>query len=53
MVTKQVGQWRGSKQEMTDILRFQEFLKMNPQSVTGSNTIKDLENFIEKLKKVF
>ena len=52
VVIYQVGQQRGSKQEGADTSRIREFLRMNPLSITGSNTTNDLGIFIEKLKMV-
>ena len=51
-VTNQVGEQRGARQEKVDTSRIREFLRMNPQSFTGSRTTEDLENFVEELKKV-
>lgn len=52
-VTKQVRQQRGARQERANTLRIRESLGMNPQCFTGSSTIDNPENFVEKLKKVF
>lgn len=49
-VTNQVGQ-RGSLQEVGDSSKIREFLRMNAPSFIGSSTIKDLENFLEEMKK--
>uniref|UniRef100_M1D8P2 Retrotransposon gag protein n=1 Tax=Solanum tuberosum TaxID=4113 RepID=M1D8P2_SOLTU len=52
-VTNQVGKQRGARHEVVDTLRIRDFLRINPPSFTGSSSIEDLENFIEKLQKVF
>ncbi|XP_049347490.1 uncharacterized protein LOC125812027, partial [Solanum verrucosum] len=52
VVTNQVGQQRGARQEKADTSRIHEFLRMNPPSFTISSSAEDLENFIEELKKV-
>ncbi|XP_069143323.1 uncharacterized protein [Solanum lycopersicum] len=44
---------RGSRQKWVDTLRIQEFLRMNPQSFTGSSTIEDPYNITEKMRKVY
>ncbi|KAH0715889.1 hypothetical protein KY284_008794 [Solanum tuberosum] len=53
VVTNQVGQQRGARQNEADTLRIREFLRINPPSFTGSSTTEDPENFIEELKKIF
>ncbi|WMV19091.1 hypothetical protein MTR67_012476, partial [Solanum verrucosum] len=53
VVTNQVWQPRGPRQDEADTSRIREFLRMNPSSFTGSVTTEDLQNFIEELKKVF
>ena len=34
-------------------MRIRDFLRINPPSFTGLSTTEDMENFVEKLKKVF
>ncbi|KAH0712585.1 hypothetical protein KY289_008544 [Solanum tuberosum] len=53
VVTNQVGQQRGARQEEADTSRIREFLRMYPPSFTGSSNSEDLENFVDELKKVF
>ena len=53
VVTDQVVQQKGAQQVEADTSRIFEFLRMNPPSFACLNTIEDLENFIEELKKVF
>ncbi|XP_069154534.1 uncharacterized protein [Solanum lycopersicum] len=53
IVVIQVGQQREARQEGADISRIREFLRMNPQSITGSSTNEDPVNFTKELKKVF
>ena len=53
ILTNQVGQQKGSRQEEADTMRIQEFLRTNPPSFTGLNTIKYPESFVEDIKKVF
>ncbi|WMV58439.1 hypothetical protein MTR67_051824 [Solanum verrucosum] len=40
-VTNQVGQQRGNRQDMADISRICEFLRMNPLDFIGSSVTKD------------
>ena len=53
VVTNQVGQHRGARQEEAETSRIREFLRMNPPSFTYSSTTEVPENFVEKMKKVF
>ncbi|KAK4731238.1 hypothetical protein R3W88_024226 [Solanum pinnatisectum] len=53
VVTNQVGQQRGARQEMVDTSKIQEFLRINPPRFTGSSTTEDPESFVEELEKVF
>ena len=53
VVTNQVEQQRGARQERENTMRIFEFLRINPPSFTGSKTTEDPENFIEELKKVY
>ncbi|WMV09493.1 hypothetical protein MTR67_002878 [Solanum verrucosum] len=50
VVTHQVGQQRGNRQEVADTSRIHEFFRMNPPSFTGSSVNEDLENFVEELQ---
>ena len=49
VVTNQVGQQKGARQEGVGTLRIHKFFRMNPPSFIISNTTEDLENFIEEL----
>ncbi|WMV19535.1 hypothetical protein MTR67_012920 [Solanum verrucosum] len=51
VMTNQVGQQRGNRQEVADTSRICEFLRMDPPSFTGSSTTEDTKNFIEELQK--
>jgi len=53
VVTNQVGQQRGVRQDVVDTFRIREFLRMNPPSFIGSSSTEDPENFVEELVKVF
>ena len=53
VVTNQIGQQGGSRIERALTSRVHEFLIVNPSSFTNSSTIKDPENYVEELKKVF
>lgn len=53
VVTNQIGQKSGAKQEVANILRIWEFLRMNTQSFTRSRTTYDIEKFIKKMQNVF
>ena len=52
VVTNQVGQQRGARQELIDTPRIREFFRMNPLSFSGSRTSEDLEKFIDELNMV-
>ncbi|XP_049386272.1 uncharacterized protein LOC125850472 [Solanum stenotomum] len=52
VATYQVKQ-RDNRQEVTDISRIRELLRINPPSFTGSSVTEDPENFIEELKRLF
>ena len=46
VLTDQVGQQKGARQEEAETLRIREFLRMNPQSFTRSSTTKNLEKIL-------
>ncbi|WMV40588.1 hypothetical protein MTR67_033973 [Solanum verrucosum] len=46
VVTNQVRQRRGARQEEADTSRIREFLRMNPPSFIGSSTSEDPENLL-------
>ena len=45
VVTNQVGQQRGVRQESAETSGIHEFLRINPPSFTGSSTSDNPENF--------
>ena len=53
VVTNKSGQHRGARKKEADSLRIFEFMRINPPSFTGSNSVDDTKNFLEELKKVF
>ncbi|WMV42214.1 hypothetical protein MTR67_035599, partial [Solanum verrucosum] len=57
VVTNQVEQQRGNRQDVADIFRIlfglEMPLRMNPPDFIGSSVIEDPENFVEELQKVF
>ncbi|XP_049381219.1 uncharacterized protein LOC125845725 [Solanum stenotomum] len=52
VVTNQVGQQRGARQEETDTSRIREFFRMNPPSFSGSSTTEDLEILLRTEKEM-
>lgn len=52
-VNNQVWKQRRARQEEADTSRICEIFRMNPQSLTGSNTTVNPNNFIEEMQKVF
>lgn len=46
VVTNQVGKQRGAQQEEDNTSRIHKYLRMNPQSFTGSSTTEDPENCV-------
>lgn len=51
VVTNNLRQQRGDRQDRVDTMRIREFLIMNPPSFTGSSTTEDLENICGIVEK--
>lgn len=51
VVTNNLRQQRGDRQDRADTMRIREFLIMNPPSFTGSSTTEDLENICGIVEK--
>ncbi|WMV57410.1 hypothetical protein MTR67_050795 [Solanum verrucosum] len=53
VVTNQVRQQRGVRQDVANMSRIREFLRMNPPSFTSSSFTEDPENFVKEIQKAF